>query len=108
MTFRCSDHVRIADDLGYSMSHFTKGCEAIVQYSYFDCFGHGSKTEYCVLLKGSGSCSWYREDQLTLIAQQQNALHVQWIEELPPRLQDRDGFMGGYWKGFEAGLRAAK
>lgn len=105
MTFKCSDHVRIADDLGYSMSHFTKGCEAIVQYSYFDCYGHGSKTEYSVLIKDRGSCSWYSEHQLTLIASGQHALHKQWVSELSAQLQGRDGYMSGYWAGLEVGLR---
>lgn len=105
MTFKCADHVRIAEDLGYSMSHFEKGCEAIVQYSYFDCYGHGSKDEYSVLLKGRGSVSWYRGDQLTIITEADHILHKQWVDELPPRLQDRTGYMSGYWAGFEAGIR---
>jgi len=88
MTFYCADHVRIADDLGPYKTHFTKGCEAIVQYSYFDKYGFGSKTSYSVLLKGLGSCSWYEESELTLIAKSQHDLMTEWESKLAPSKPD--------------------
>lgn len=87
-TFYCADHVRIADNLGFDMSHFTKGCEALVLYSYFDAFGSGSKTSYAVLLRGRGFAAWYEEDQMTLIAKSQHDLMAQWESELAPSKPD--------------------
>jgi len=88
MTFYCADHVRIAADLGQCMSHFPKGQEALVQYSYFDKYGFGSKTSYSVLLRGQGSCAWYEEHQLTLIALSRHDLMTAWESELPPSKPD--------------------
>lgn len=69
--------VRVAEDLGPSMSHFEgKGEEAIVEYTYAQEYGWmgGTKdyTSYSlVLLNEMGlpynSVSWYEEHQLTLI-----------------------------------------
>lgn len=65
--FQKGDWVQVAKDLGSGMSHFTADCEAIVEYSYNDRYGGGDTKSYSLHLKGSGSCSWYRENQLTLI-----------------------------------------
>jgi len=65
--FSKGDWVRVADDLGPSMRHFTAGCEAIVIGSYADQYGGDDITSYTLHLKGSGRCSWYHEHQLTLI-----------------------------------------
>lgn len=88
MTFYCADHVLIADNLGQSMSHFPKGREAIVLYSYFDHYRCGSKTSYAVLLRGQGFCAWYEEHQLTLIAKSQHDLMTAWESELAPSKPD--------------------
>lgn len=68
--------VRVAKDLGSSMSHFQGDCNAIVIGSYNDQYGgghRGKNTPYSLLLfpKGSSpySCSWYMESQLTLMDQ---------------------------------------
>lgn len=66
------DLVRIAADLGPSMDHFEKDCEAVVMYSYTERYGKApnSDNQYClfVLTDGyKGEVSWYNEDQLTFI-----------------------------------------
>lgn len=68
--FFAGDLVRIADDLGPSMSHFTSGCEAVVIYSYAEHYGEtrGRYTKmYCLYLPNEGESSWYEEEQLTFI-----------------------------------------
>jgi hypothetical protein len=68
--FQKGDWVRVAKDLGPHMSHFTADCEAIVIGSYADQYGGKSernKTQYTLHLKGRGQCSWYEQQQLTLI-----------------------------------------
>lgn len=37
--FIMGDYVRVAKDLGPTMSHFTSDCDAIVLYSYADIYG---------------------------------------------------------------------
>ena len=64
------DLVKIADDLGRSMSHFPQGCEAVVIATYAEQYGGGGNDKYTlhVLKKGEGGeNSWYYENQLTLI-----------------------------------------
>jgi len=77
------DHVRIAADLGGSMSHFPKDCEAIVIGSYADQYGGGGRVDptYTLYIKGLGRHSWYYESQLTLIAIRQIELLEQWVAE---------------------------
>jgi hypothetical protein len=75
--FNKGDLVRVADDLGPSMRHFTASIDAIVIGSYFDQYGgaddHDRVNEsYTLYLKGRGEVSWYHENQLTLIARKQN------------------------------------
>ncbi|MDE2105409.1 MAG: hypothetical protein KGL39_49740, partial [Patescibacteria group bacterium] len=65
--FHKGDHVRIAKDLGQSMSHFQADCEAIVIGSYNDQYGGGNTRDYTLHLKGGGQVSWYYENQLTMI-----------------------------------------
>lgn len=65
------DLVRIADDLGYSMSHFDKGCDAVVMYTYAEQYDGGRRNEkqYCLyILPNGGESSWYDEEQLTLVS----------------------------------------
>ena len=63
------DLVKIADDLGRSMSHFPKGCEAVVIATYAELYSGGSSdgTEYVLHILNEGENSWYKEHQLTLI-----------------------------------------
>ena len=76
--FHRGDLVRIADDLGPTMSHFKSGCEAIVVASYHEKFGHGGTEDYSLYLKGGGECSWYYGSQLTLIEPGRLDLLDQW------------------------------
>jgi hypothetical protein len=67
--------VRIAKDLGRSMSHFPSGKDATVQYTYAHAYGLSSVPseskrrlgQYSLNVDGVGSVAWYDEDQLTLI-----------------------------------------
>lgn len=73
--------VRIAKDLGSSMSHFTADADAIVLGSYAEQYGGSDTKSYTLHLKGRGSSSWYYEHQLTLISLDQEALLEQWKSE---------------------------
>lgn len=67
--FKRGDLVRIAKDLGPSMSHFTADALAVVVGSYKDQYGGGREAEksYTLHIQGRGPCSWYHEHQLTLV-----------------------------------------
>jgi hypothetical protein len=66
--FRRGDVVRVAKDLGPSMSHFYSDVDAIVMGSYADKYGGDDVTSYTLMLLPEGSeVSWYYEHQLTLI-----------------------------------------
>lgn len=65
--FPCGSRVRIADDLGHSMSHFTSGVEATVKYVYAHAYGGDDIKSYCLDIDGVGSSAWYEECQLTAI-----------------------------------------
>lgn len=75
------DLVRVAKDLGQTMSHFVADCDAIVMGSYADQFGGNDTSSYTLHLKGKGRSSWYKEHQLTLIKQNQLGLLSEWEEE---------------------------
>lgn len=63
------DLVQIADDLGPSMRHFSKGCKAIVIGTYAElCHDDNEVDSYRVyLIPNRGSSAWYKTHQLTLI-----------------------------------------
>jgi hypothetical protein len=66
--FPIGARVRIADNLGPYMSHFTgKGKTATVKYTYSHVYGGSNCKDYCLDIDGEGSSSWYGEDQLTLL-----------------------------------------
>ena len=65
--FKKGDLVRIAKDLGPSMSHFQSDCDAIIIGSYADKYRGDNTDSYTLHLKGRGQVSWYEEHQLTLI-----------------------------------------
>lgn len=65
--YQRGDWVSVAKDLGLLMSHFQADCEAIVIGSYADQYGGSNTDSYTIHIKGGGKCSWYKEDQLTLI-----------------------------------------
>ncbi len=79
--FRRGDLVRIADDLGPHMPHFTKGVDAIVLGSYADKYGGKDRKSYSLLIHGVGSLSWYDEWQLTLVKAGQTDLLYEWLDE---------------------------
>ena len=76
--FNKGDHVRVAKNLGSSMSHFQNDCEAIVIGSYNDQYGGGNVKSYTIHIKDSGQVSWYEEHQLTLIEANRADLLDEW------------------------------
>lgn len=79
--FNKGDWVRVAKDLGPSMSHFTSDCEAIVIGSYADQYGGSDQNSYTLHLKGRGECSWYCGNQLTLIESRRMDKLKDWQDE---------------------------
>ena len=70
--FFLGDLVRVADDLGMSMSHFPCGQDAVVLYSYSEKHCQsiaGDKQFGLYLLKDKTEVAWYYENQLKLIAE---------------------------------------
>lgn len=65
--FPIGARVKIADDLGPTMSHFAKGLTATVQYTYAHAYGGDNVESYSLNVDGLGSRAWYYESQLTLI-----------------------------------------
>tara|TARA_Y100000310_G_scaffold214597_1_gene215488 strand:+ start:154 stop:447 length:294 start_codon:yes stop_codon:yes gene_type:complete len=65
--FPCGSRVRIADDLGQSMSHFVSGVDATVVHTYAHAFGGKDVKSYCLDVDGYGETAWYYEHQLTAI-----------------------------------------
>jgi hypothetical protein len=65
--FANGSRVRIADNLGSSMSHFESGVNATVKYTYAHAFGGSDGKSYCLDVDGYGEVSWYGEWQLTQI-----------------------------------------
>jgi hypothetical protein len=65
--FAVGSRVRVADDLGPHMSHFTSGVNATVQYTYAHAYWGDDVKSYSLLIDGKGSSAWYEERQLTAI-----------------------------------------
>jgi hypothetical protein len=65
--FPNGSRVRIADDLGESMSHFQGGVNATVCYTHAHAYGGDAVEEYCLDIDNYGRVSWYEEWQLTAI-----------------------------------------
>jgi len=65
--FPVGSRVRIADDLGSSMSHFQSGVNATVCYTYAHAYGGDDVKSYCLDIDDYGKVSWYEEWQLTAI-----------------------------------------
>ena len=76
--FQQGDYVRVAKDLGSSMSHFTSDTDAIVEYSYKDKYGGSDDESYSLFLKDRGSCAWYYGSQLSLIEKDRKDLLKEW------------------------------
>ena len=73
--------VRVAKNLGSSMSHFQSDCDAIIIGSYADQFGGEDVKSYTIYIKGSGETSWYNEHQLELIEENRSDLLENWKKE---------------------------
>lgn len=73
--------VKIADDLGPHMQHFTSGVEAVVMYTYASKYGGSDNESYGLYLKSSGEAAWYYESQLTLIEEDGKKYLDLWQEE---------------------------
>lgn len=76
--FQKGDYVRVAKDLGSSMSHFPSDCNAIVIGSYADQFGGKDIKSYTLFLENRGESSWYEEWQLELIEASRLDLLDEW------------------------------
>lgn len=79
--YQKGDHVKVAKELGDSMSHFQSDCEAIVIGSYSDKYGGSNTSSYTIRIKGGGEVSWYYENQLELIEAGRLDLLEQWESE---------------------------
>lgn len=79
--FHKGDLVRVAKDLGPTMSHFQSDCDAIVIASYKDQYGGNDTESYTIHIKGYGQTSWYDEHQLTLIKREQLHKLKEWEKE---------------------------
>jgi len=78
--FHKGDWVRVADDLGPSMSHFPSSIDAVVIGSYADQYGGGDsgRDHYSLHLKGRGHSSWYYDNHLTLIERNRPDVLAEW------------------------------
>lgn len=72
------DYVRIAKDLGSSMSHFKNDCNAIIIGSYKDLYKGNNIKSYTVYIQNYGTSAWYDENQLELIEKNRLDLLEQW------------------------------
>jgi hypothetical protein len=79
--FHKGDLVRVAHDLGPTMSHFKADCDAIIMGSYADQYGGSDRHSYTLYLKGDGETSWYDACQLTLIEHGRLDLLEEWRAE---------------------------
>lgn len=62
--------VKIADNLGFHMSHFPAGKLATVQHTYAHAYGSTdarSLQQYYLDIDGIGGVAWYDEDQLSAV-----------------------------------------
>lgn len=83
------DRVRVAEDLGPYMQHFSgKGEEAVIEYSYHDRYGGAnSHHKYCLLFLDGSSSAWYYETQLTPLGENIGELG---ISEIKNRRRERE------------------
>ena len=79
--FHKGDLVRIAKDLGPSMSHFPSDCDALILYSYAEEYGGYDTTSYAVFVKDRGFSAWYHEPQLSLLERGCHGLLEQWEQQ---------------------------
>lgn len=67
--FKRGNRVKIDDDLGPHMSHFRKGCEAVIEHSYYEKYGGELRqmTEFALMFDDGSTSAWYPGCCLTLI-----------------------------------------
>ena len=65
--FAKEQRVKIADDLGRSMTHFKSGVEAVVEYTYAHAFGGDDIKSYSLRFDDGSTSAWYYESQLTAV-----------------------------------------
>ena len=90
--FHKGDLIKVAKDLGESMSHFTNDCDAIVMGSYYDLCGGDRESknhQYQIHIKDRGRVSWYYENQLTLIEANRLDLLQQWEDEKEKDIEEK-------------------
>jgi hypothetical protein len=90
--FHKGDWVRVAKDLGSTMSHFESDCEAIVIGSYADQYpGFDSENthDFTIFIKGRGQVSWYGGNQLILIETGRIDLLEQWESEKAVEVKEK-------------------
>jgi hypothetical protein len=84
--FKRGQKVYICKNLGENMSHFTKDCNAIINYTYSEIYGGNDIKSYSLLIldnedKPINMCSWYEEWQLTLISDFDIDIGCEMLEE---------------------------
>lgn len=91
--FEKGDYVKVARNLGSSMSHFQAGCNAIVEYSFSDSVSDEDRDmeQYSLLFEDSGSSAWYYEHQLSLIEKGRLDLFYKWKQTLDFRRTIENG-----------------
>ena len=87
--FQKGDLVHVAANLGSAMSHFTADIDGIIIGSYADQYGGSGTDSYTLHLKGRGECSWYWENQLTLIEADRLDLLDKWKQELEAEIKQK-------------------
>lgn len=96
--FKKNSVVRIADDLGDSMSHFPNGELAVVEYSYAERFWGNDTKSYSLYLEDRGSVAWYHEEQLEFVSEDGEALIEQWKNEAAKKKEIESDWENAYDK----------
>lgn len=75
--FKRGWRVKVSDKMPPIMSHFEKGFEAIIEYSFHQQYGYGAKNDYRLIQLKNGkpvnSISWYPASLLILVSDDQEA-----------------------------------
>jgi hypothetical protein len=105
--FKRGDLVRIAKDLGPSMTHFESDQDAIVMGSYRDQYGGDHKVnDYTIMFDNGGEVSWYHTHQLTFIKHVGEA-RIKEIKELKEKRQEMEADLDWIFANGEQVLKSA-
>lgn len=101
--FQSGDLIRIAKDLGSSMSHFKADCDAIVIATYAQQFGGNNVDSYTLLFEDEGRVSWYHEAQLTFIKHVGQEGIKAWTDAIKERAENESAlpYIVANWKSFK-------